>query len=137
MFIPDLSFGRFVHVFVFVGVLGTSGCGRPEARYVPPSDTAQQSLDAALNAWKNGSREQTFSSQGTSITVFDSRWRAGNKLQGFQITEELAPNPHREFRVKMRLAKKAKDEETTYLVIGINPLLIYRSEDYERERNLF
>jgi hypothetical protein len=117
--------------------LGTAGCDRAETRYIPAADSARASLEAALTAWKNGAPHEPVKSQDTSITMFDSRWRSKAKLERFEITEELPPSPHRAFRVKMRLAKQKADEETTYLVIGIDPLLVYRSEDYERERSVF
>jgi hypothetical protein len=118
-------------------ILVTLGCGPSETRYIPAADSARASLEAALTAWKNGAPHEPVKSRETSITMFDSRWQSKAKLESFEITEELPPNPHRAFRVKMRLARQKADEETTYLVIGIDPLLVYRSEDYERERSVF
>jgi hypothetical protein len=69
--------------------------------------------------------------------LVDSRWQSGKKLESFQVTEEIAPNPHRAYKVKVQLNKEPEASETTYLVIGIDPLLIYRVEDYERERKAF
>jgi hypothetical protein len=138
MLMPSYFVNRMVGTAALASLLCLAGCGsHPEARYVPAADTARQSLEAALAAWKNNAPQGAIQLEKTSITVIDSRWRAGRKLENFEILEELTANPHRIFRVKLRLAKAPKDEETNYLVIGIDPLLVYRSEDYEQERKAF
>jgi hypothetical protein len=122
----------------WVSVLGTLGCNKnPESRYIPSGATARESVEAALNAWKNGEPPGSIKLGEKPVNIVDSRWQRGTKLESFQVTEELAPNPHPSYKVKLQFAKETASSETTYLVIGLDPLLIYRSEDYERERKAF
>ena len=108
-----------------------AGCGGPSAEhYVPDAADARRGLEAALTSWKNGERLKTITALGTPVNVVDARWRAGKKLQSFEIVSEAPGNPHPVFTVKMRLAGQDNDEETKYIVTGLNPILVFREQDY-------
>ncbi len=64
--------------------------------------------------------------------LYDARRQAGQKLEDFRIVGEVPGGEHPSFRAILRFAGKPKEEETTYLVIGISPLNVFRSEDYKR-----
>jgi hypothetical protein len=120
-------------VVLLVWCANVTGCGgEPHERYVPEADIARGALEAALTAWKNGEPLRTVTSFETQIDVFDERWRNGQELQSFEIVEDLPADPHRTFRVRMRFAGNAQDEDNTYLVMGVDPILVFRSEDYKR-----
>ena len=109
-----------------------AGCGGTSAeRYVPDAADARRGLEAALTSWKNGERLKTITSLETPVNVVDSRWRAGKKLQSFEIVSEAPGNPHPVFTVKMRLAGQDKEEETKYIITGLNPILVFREQDYD------
>jgi hypothetical protein len=110
-----------------------SGCGgNSHDEYLPGASQAREAVEAALAEWKSGKPHETVRTLDTPIDMFDARWRDGQKLESFEITEELPANPHPSFKVRMRFAGSLQDEESTYLVMGIDPLLVFRSEDYER-----
>ena len=107
------------------------GCGGGSVEdYVPDAASARRSLDAALTSWKNGEPLQTITQLETPVNVVDARWRAGRKLQSFEIISESPADPHPVFTVKMRLGGQDKDEETRYIVTGLDPILVFREEDY-------
>jgi hypothetical protein len=107
------------------------GCSGPSAEdYVPEADAARKGLEAALTSWKNGEPLKTLTSLDTPVNVVDSRWRAGKKLQNYEIVSEVPGDPHPTFTVKMRLAGQDQDEETKYIVTGLDPILVFREEDY-------
>jgi hypothetical protein len=114
-----------------------SGCGKSESDYIPSSHTAREALEAALKAWKEGSAADSIRLNEKPVSLVDSRWTSGKKLESYEIAEVPDSNPFPSFKVKMKLATDAAASETSYLVIGIDPLLIYRAEDYERERKSF
>ena len=89
-----------------------------------------------MNAWQGGQPYGTVTA-GTPITLVDSRWQSGQGLERFEILEELPPNPHRSIRVRLKLARQRAEEEATYLIIGLEPVLIYRAEDFENERSAY
>lgn len=111
---------------------GLSGCGGGESidRYLPESSKARGSLEAALNAWKSGAPLKTVQVDGHAIDVFDARWRSGAKLEDFEILSEEKPDPHPTFLVRTRI--KGKDEESKYFVMGIDPILVFRAQDYTK-----
>lgn len=113
-------------------VASHAGCGGPTAEdYVPDADIARQGLEAALTSWKNGETLQTITSLNVPVNVVDARWRVGQKLQSFEIVSETSGDPHRTFTVKLRFAGTTQDEETKYIVTGLDPILVFREEDYE------
>ncbi len=121
----------FLLVLLFAATASLPGCGGPSAEdYVPEADAARKGLEAALTSWKNGEPLKTISSLDTPVNVVDERWRAGKKLQSFEIVSEAPGDPHRTFTVKMRLAGQDHDEETKYIVTGLDPILVFREEDY-------
>jgi uncharacterized OsmC-like protein len=108
-----------------------AGCGGPTAEdYVPEASIARQGLEAALTAWKNGEPLKTITSLNVPVNVVDERWRAGRKLESYEIVSEAPGEPHRTFTVTLRLAGQDQDEETTYIVTGLDPILVFREEDY-------
>lgn len=109
------------------------GCGgQSHDQYVPESSQARQALEAALNAWKDGKPHEPIRTSDPPVEMYDARWRDGQKLESFEVAEELSPDPHPAFKVRMRFAGSLQDEESTYFVMGIDPLLVFRSEDYNR-----
>ena len=74
----------------------------------------------------------TVTANEVSVDLFDARRQAGQKLEDFKVVEEVTGGEHPAFKTTLRFAGKAADEETTYLVIGIDPLNVFRAEDYKR-----
>jgi hypothetical protein len=110
-----------------------AGCGGQSTdRYIPQREKARRAIEAALAAWKSDAPRKTISSFETPIDLYDARWRDGRKLESFEVLEELPADPHPAYRVSLRFGGKDQDEQSTYLVMGIDPILVFRSEDYHR-----
>jgi hypothetical protein len=108
------------------------GCGDGgEAKYIPSETTAREALEVALTAWKEGKSHGTITSWNTPIDAYDARWRDGKKLEAFEVVREEMLEEKKAFVVKMKLVDE-KEQEVTYLVIGNNPLMVFRREDYEK-----
>jgi hypothetical protein len=107
------------------------GCGGKSIEsYKPKSDTARQAVTKALDAWKSGQALATIPGP-PAIDTFDARWRSGAKLEQYSIEEEIKGQEHPQFKVRMKLAGKA-EEAVEYIVVGIDPLLVFRKEDYQK-----
>jgi hypothetical protein len=106
------------------------GGGDSVDRYVPEVASARSSLETALNAWKGGAPLKTIEEGGHKIDVFDERWRSGQKLESYEILAEQKGDPHPQFLVKTVI--KGKEEATTYLVMGIDPINIFREQEYKK-----
>ena len=108
------------------------GCGGGEARYIPSEATAKEALNAALKAWQDGQVHGTITTYHVPIDTYDARWQAGVKLETFEVVRDEMLDGRKAFVVKMKLADGKKEQEVTYLVIGNDPLMVFRKQDYDK-----
>lgn len=136
---PRLTF------FAAAALLSASlaGCGgEGHERYIPPADKARSAVEAALSAWKAGEPLRTITNHTPAVDFYDARRQSGKKLEDFQIIEEIPGDPYPSFKAKLRLAGKKQgkpekqEDETTYLVLGIDPLQVFREEDYAQPKGM-
>ena len=107
------------------------GCGGTfERSFIPDQMLAEDCLKASLDAWKAGKKHGEVESTNPVIQVVDSKWRSGAKLQEYEILEELPSDGPKKFRVRLTLEKAPAPEETNYLVVGKDPMWVYREKDY-------
>jgi hypothetical protein len=116
-----------------VAMLDLSGCGRSNRaeRYVPDKDVASQALSEAMTAWKNGGGKSLSLDDETAVEVVDKHRRPGQSLKGFKILGEVSGIGGRSFEVELQLENPSQTEHVRYVVVGINPLWVFRQEDYE------
>jgi len=114
-------------------VWAISGCGPKAPNYVPPRDTARQALETALNAWQNGRPVgKPIEAASLRVQAVDSGWGKGQKLARYEIVDEVSrPDGKRCFKVRLHLLKPRTTHEVHYLVVGKEPLWIFREEDYK------
>ena len=119
-------------LWALVFVCFAAGCtGKSVERYKPTNEVARKAIDTALSTWKSGTAHGSITSVKPSLDVFDARWQAGAKLDDYEILEEVSGKPEPHFKVRLKLAGKSV-ETTEYLVVGIDPLLIFRQADYDK-----
>ena len=115
-------------------VFFVSGCGSSEAKYIPSEASAKESLNAALRAWQAGQAHGPVKVDAVPvpIDIYDARWQAGTTLEMYEIlrTEEL--DKHKAFIVKTKLKDEDEVQEDTYIVIGNDPLMVFRKQDYDK-----
>ena len=119
-------------VFVIVVAVGCTGGGKVED-FTPPPANARKALEAALTHWQGGGQPGAVPNTTPVVEVTDSKWKSGQKLKSFEITGDeppTGPGP-RFFAVKLTPPTGAV-VETRYAVLGIDPLLVYRDEDYQK-----
>src|SRR5215831_16667178 len=116
------------------GILLTAGCSRTRNKvedYTPSSEKARQALEAALNHWKDGNASGPVPGTSPVVQAVDTKWKAGQKLQGFEILGEDTPNSEgaaaRFFKVRLTPVS-GPPLEARYVVVGIDPLWVYREE---------
>lgn len=116
-----------------VFVLWTAiGCGSPEQKYIPKSDFSRRALEAALTQWKSGQSHGPIKNFDVKIDVFDARWQNKKKLESYEILREEKSNGPKTFVVKMKLDEDKEEKEVTYLIVGKDPLLVFRKQDYDK-----
>jgi hypothetical protein len=125
-------------VALMAGVIlaATSGCSRKggkNADFVTPSDKARPALEAALANWKNGQPSGSVPGKSEpAIQMLDAGWQASRKLVGYEILQEDSGSQgHRFFTVRLTFAE-GPPVETRYVVMGIDPLLVTREEEFNK-----
>lgn len=128
---------RLVAVGILCFVTASSpGCGgKSVASYKPSALKARQAIEAALSTWKDGAKHGPITGVSPNLNVFDARWQSGAQLERFEILEEVKDQEHPRFKVKLKLVNKP-EETNEYLVVGIDPLLVFRDADYKRASGL-
>ena len=111
--------------------LGVSGC-RPapsNAKYTPSEEGSRTALVAALDQWKSGEAVATIKGN-PSVQVVDTH-RQDQRLLAYDIISEESLNVGRRYHVKVRLDNPSAEQTLQYVVVGIDPLLVFRQEDYD------
>lgn len=117
------------------GLVVLAGCskGSRVEDFTPAADNARQALGTALTHWQAGNPPGRVPGTKPPVEAVDSRWKAGQKLTGFEVIgeEPTAGNGPRFFKVRLTPAK-GKPQEVRYAVIGIDPLWVYREDDLKQ-----
>jgi hypothetical protein len=125
---------RVLIPFLAGGLLLLTACskGKKVEDFTPPSDKAHKALEAALTYLKDGNPPGAVPGTTPQVQLVDTKLKVG-QLKGFEILGEDSPNPEssvpRYFKVRL-IPAKGSSQEVRYVVIGIDPLWVYRDEDY-------
>ncbi len=114
-------------------LLAVTGCGggRREKDYLPPESKARTALESALTAWQNGQPIGKITGGATTVQVVDSEWKAGQKLASYEIVRAEPGNGPPKFTVNLQVQGAPAAREVRYVVVGIDPLWVYRETDYQ------
>lgn len=123
---------RKLAVFVVAVGFASAGCGtgNPAAKYIPSEQDARGAIAAGLDAWKAGKPAGELPGTKPLIYVVDSYRRPGEKLVAYQILGEVPGDAPRCFAVELEL-EPARTEKVRYVSVGIDPLWVFRMEDYQ------
>ena len=124
------SIRRRAACFVALGLLGCSTSPEPIS-IVPDSAKGRQAVEAAMATWKAGHAAGVVEPTSPRVLVIDTHRKPGQRLDGFEVLGESADSRGRTFQV--RLALNGPDERPVvgFLVVGIDPVNVFRAEDYE------
>ena len=121
-----------LNVALVMTALTAAGCGgSPEAKYLPDSSAARSALELVLNAWKDGKPFGSNKLNDIPVETFDARWRDGGKLESFEILGEETVEGRPTFKVRIQI-QKAQPIEDVFLVVGNNPLMVFRKQDFDK-----
>jgi hypothetical protein len=114
-----------------------AGCGDgrrgPADLAAPDLESSKAALVASLDAWKAERRASgVLIGSKPSIGVVDSA-RADRPLLGYELVGPLMTiGKARPFAVRLILGEPRETVATRYLVLGQDPLWVFRQEDFER-----
>jgi hypothetical protein len=110
-----------------------AGCGPTIA---PSTDRATESLHAALSAWQAGKKCGRIEGQTPMLIAVDSAWQGGQKLSAFELLGPVDGASPPRIRVKLTLTAPGGSTETSYVLLGNDPLYVYRDVDFDRMLNM-
>ncbi len=121
------GFGRLVAAVLCLGC----GSGRSFDRYVPPPATAEEAVASALAAWQAGQPLGPVEGGPRPIQVVDSLRRPGQRLTRYEVLGEVPADAARCVAVRLVLEDPVEEQTARYVVVGVDPLWVFRLEDYE------
>jgi hypothetical protein len=120
------------------------GCGNPSHAHAPGATEARKALEDSLSTWQKGASRDRLAAGSPPVQPVDFQWQAGQALEAYKI---LAEEPDegdaaKRFTVSLSLrptkgAKPAAGEtKARYVVLGRDPVWVYREDDYIRALNM-
>ena len=116
-----------------------AGCESRRAHedFVPAGGQAKQALEQMLDAWRRGETSKAefqLPGNGPRVQIFDKEWSGGRKLSAAEIVKELPAesNGPRQYAVKLSFDGEGNPVETSYFVVGIDPLMIFSEREYKQ-----
>ena len=109
------------------------GCERHPSsfdRFIPEPSIARHSLNTALEAWLAERPGKEPLGRNPKIQFVDRR-RESLRLTEFEVLGEVITEGARGFAVRLKFADSEEALITRYFVVGIDPLWVFRQEDFE------
>lgn len=129
-----MKLGRTRHFLLFATwlVLVGFGCARTQRNedFVPREETARQALDSYLSAWSRGNTSQSVPDGNPPVMVSDELRRNGRVLKGYTILGVVPADAPICFAVQLSLENPTEERRERYVVVGIDPLWVWRYDDY-------
>ncbi len=101
------------------------------SQFIPSRSVAEAAVKKGMDAWLKGEPVGTVPGTKPVIQVVDSHRKPGQSLASYEILGEVPGNAPRCFAVKAQLSHPEKEERLRYIVVGIDPLWVFRQEDYD------
>ena len=112
-----------------------AGCGGGSAP-LPSANDARQALQTSLDAWKAGKPASSLAAEKPSIEFVDFEWKAGKALTEFSLGQEAPGQGVQTLSATLTLKGEPGPKEVKYMVLGLEPMRIFRDEDYNRAMNM-
>jgi hypothetical protein len=98
----------------------------------PAPSQAKTALVASLDSWKDGRRDSGgLIGKSPAVGVVDTL-RPERPLESYEVLDPASrEGPARSFVVRLGLGDPAEEITTRYLVVGQDPLWVFRQEDYD------
>lgn len=113
-------------------LISLAGCGRDKTpNYTPSPAAALSAVERGLEAWKAGQAAGQVEGTSPVIHVTDAGRKPGQTLDDYKILGETRGSAGRTYAVVLHLKNPDEQVKTQYIVVGIDPLWVFRQEDYE------
>jgi len=127
---PRLRSGWPIVALVAAALLGCEPDPGPTP-IVPDSTRGRQAIDVAMAAWKARHPPGIVEPTSPRVQVVDSHRKPGQHLLDYEILSDSADVRVRTFRLRLTLSDSEDRPVVRFLIVGIDPILVFRQEDYE------
>jgi len=118
-----------------IALAALSGCGGGPAPLASAS-AARLALQASLDAWKGGKPPSSLATEKPPVEAVDFEWKAGKVLTGFAIHDVSPGQGIQTFSASITIRGEPAAKDVKSMVLGLDPVRIYRDEDYHRAMNM-
>ena len=109
-----------------------AGCGSRARDYTPSPHAARASLELVLTEWSQGRLSGSIAGK-PNVQVVDTSRQQGQTLRSFSVLSETSVGAEgRCYVVRLQFDNSAADERARYVVVGIDPIWVFRKEDYDK-----
>jgi hypothetical protein len=122
---------RFACLWFAALMLVGAGCSDKTPNYTPSVADAESALKQGLDAWKAGLPSGEVAGTTPLVFVTDNGRKPDQVLADYRILGEAKGPSGRTFVVVLNLQNPDEELKTQYIVVGIDPLWVFRQEDYE------
>ena len=122
---------REYRILLLITAAALWGCAQDAKRFVPAPHVARQALVEALDAWKNGEPSGPVANTTPQVHITDSLRKATQRLVAYTILGEKSSGHGRAYMVELSLDSPVEKLKVEYIIVGIDPLWVFRREDYE------
>jgi hypothetical protein len=109
------------------------GCNSEAAaiqRFIPSQESSQSAISKAFDAWKTGVPAGPVPETTPLVHLTDNHRKPNERLVSYRILGEVPGDTPRCYAVELKF-DPPRDERARYVVVGIDPLWVFRMEDYQ------
>ena len=121
--------------FFLIALAALAGCGGGSAP-LPSTVVARQALQTSLDAWKAGKPPSSLNGEKPGIEAVDFEWKAGKVLSNYTLGEEAPGQGVQTLSASLTIKGEPGPKEVKYMILGLDPMRIFRDEDYNRAMNM-
>lgn len=114
-------------------LLAVLGCSRTQQRnedFVPRDEAARIALDASLRDWCLGHTTQAVADTNPAVMVVDELRLKRRTLKQYKILGPVPGDAPHCIAVQLSLGNPPEERRERYVVVGIDPLWVWRYDDY-------
>lgn len=127
--------GRLLAALAFIWLFQAIGCrARTAEDFIPDAELSKAAVASALDTWRDGGTEaKPVDAPDGKVRVecVDNTRAPSRPLEDYTILGETPATNARAFVVMLRFADSTETLKCRYLVVGIDPLWVFRQEDYD------
>jgi hypothetical protein len=112
-----------------------SGCGGGSAP-IASTEVARKALETSLKAWKSGKPASSLTAEKPRIEAVDFEWKARKTLSDYKVGEVASGQGTQTFAATLTIKGEPAPRQVRYMVLGLDPVLVFRDEDFDRFMNM-